>query len=225
MLAQKVAVVTGAARGIGLAVARDLAASGCRVVMVGRGAEAIENAARELCNSGHQVIPHVADVTDASAVAALAARLRREFRRVDILINNAGVLLEPKDFAAPQGASVFVVDPELVTTTYTCNALAPLRLIQALVPLMRENGWGRIVNVSSSMGQLAEMGGFWPGIPDVEGRAQRADAPDGQGTGRQPDQDQLGLPRLVPHRNGRQGCRPQCRRGGSRHRLGRAAAR
>jgi NAD(P)-dependent dehydrogenase (short-subunit alcohol dehydrogenase family) len=67
-------------------------------------------------------IPHVADVTDASAVAALAARLRREFGRVDILINNAGVLLEPKDFAAPQGASVFVVDPELVTATYTCNA-------------------------------------------------------------------------------------------------------
>jgi NAD(P)-dependent dehydrogenase (short-subunit alcohol dehydrogenase family) len=162
MLAQKVAVVTGAARGIGLAVARDLAASGCRVVMVGRGAEAIENAARELCDSGHEVIPHVADVTDASAVAALAARLRREFGRVDILINNAGVLLEPKDFAAPQGASVFVVDPELVTATYTCNALAPLRLVQALVPLMRENGWGRIVNVSSSMGQLADMGGFWP---------------------------------------------------------------
>jgi NADP-dependent 3-hydroxy acid dehydrogenase YdfG len=102
MLAQKVAVVTGAARGIGLAVARDLAASGCRVVMVGRGAEAIENAARELCESGHDVIAHVADVTDASAVAALAARLRREFRRVDILINNAGVLLEPKNFAAPR---------------------------------------------------------------------------------------------------------------------------
>ncbi len=162
MLAQKLAVVTGAARGIGRAVAHDLAAAGCQVLMVGRGAEAIDSAARELRESGHGVLPHVADVTDPSAVAALAARLRREFGRADILINNAGVMLEPKDFSVPQRASVFVIDPEVVVATHACNALAPLRLIQAIVPLMRENGWGRIVNVSSSMGQLADMGGYWP---------------------------------------------------------------
>jgi NAD(P)-dependent dehydrogenase (short-subunit alcohol dehydrogenase family) len=162
MLAQKLAVVTGAARGIGLAVARDLAGAGCLVLMVGRRAEAIENAARELQERGGQVQPHVADVTDASAVAALTARLRREFGRVDILVNNAGVLLEAKDFVNPQAASVFVVDPQVVVATHACNTLAPLRLIQAVVPLMRQNGWGRIVNVSSGMGQLAEMGGFWP---------------------------------------------------------------
>jgi len=109
------------------------------------------------------VLPHVADVTDASAVAALAARLRREFGRADILVNNAGVLLEPHGFAVPEDASALVVDPEIVAATYACNALAPLRLIQAIVPLMRDNGWGRIVNVSSGMGQLADMGGCWPG--------------------------------------------------------------
>ncbi|HRF11007.1 MAG: SDR family oxidoreductase [Candidatus Accumulibacter phosphatis] len=163
MLAQKLAVVTGAARGIGFAVARDLAAAGCMVLMVGRGAEAIEDAARQLRESGHEVLPHIADVTDAGAVAALGARLRREFGRADILVNNAGVFLEAADFVVPQAASVFVVDPELVAATHACNALAPLRLIQVLVPLMRENRWGRIVNVSSGMGQLAQMGGFWPG--------------------------------------------------------------
>ncbi|MBL8394883.1 MAG: SDR family NAD(P)-dependent oxidoreductase [Candidatus Accumulibacter sp.] len=163
MLAQKVAVVSGAARGIGLAVARDLAAAGCVVLMVGRHAESIAAAAAQLQASGHDVLPHAADVTDASAVAALAARLRREFGRTDILINNAGVFLEPRDFAAPQGASVFTVAPEVVAATIDCNALAPLRLQQACVPLMRENGWGRIVNVSSGMGQLSDMGGFWPG--------------------------------------------------------------
>lgn len=162
MLAQKLAVVTGANRGIGLAVARDLATAGCTVVMVGRGAEAIEDAAGQLRGGGHQVLPHVADVTDPSAVAALAARLRREFGRADILVNNAGVMLEPKGFAAPRGASVFAVDPDLLAATYACNALAPMRLIQAVVPLMREVGWGRIVNVSSGMGQLAEMSGCWP---------------------------------------------------------------
>ena len=142
MLAQKVAVVTGAARGIGLAVARDLAASGCRVVMVGRGAEAIENAARELCDSGHQVIPHVADVTDASAVAALAARLRREFRRADILINNAGVLLEPKDFAAPQCARVFGVDHAPVAASAACPAPFRARARKTIVSsACRHFGW------------------------------------------------------------------------------------
>ncbi|MBN8519649.1 MAG: SDR family NAD(P)-dependent oxidoreductase [Candidatus Accumulibacter sp.] len=163
MLAQKLAVVTGAARGIGLAVARDLAAAGCMVLMVGRGAEAIEDAAQKLRTSGYEVMPHVADVTDASAVAALGARLRREFGRADILVNNAGVFLEAQDFQVPQAASVMVVDPDLVAATHACNALAPLRLIQVIVPLMRENRWGRIVNVSSGMGQLAQMGGYWPG--------------------------------------------------------------
>ena len=162
MLTQKLAVVTGAARGLGLAVARDLAAAGCQVLMVGRHAEAIEDAARQLCASGHDVLAHTADVTDAGAVAALAARLRREFGRADILVNNAGVFLERKDFAQPQAASVLVVDPELAAAAYAGNALAPLRLIQAIVPLMRENAWGRIVNVSSTMGQLSAMGGSWP---------------------------------------------------------------
>lgn len=163
MLAQKLAVVTGAARGLGLSVARDLAAAGCQVLMVGRNAEAIDAAARQLRESGHAVLPHTADVTDASAVAALAARLRREFGRADILVNNAGVFLERKNFALPQEASVLVVDPDVAAATYACNALAPLRLIQSIVPLMRENGWGRIVNVSSSMGQLSAMGASWPG--------------------------------------------------------------
>lgn len=167
MLTQKLAIVTGAARGLGYAVAQQLAAAGCKVLLVGRDAAAIEAAAQRLRESGvasgADAVAHVADIADAGNVAALAARLRREFGRADILVNNAGVFLEPRDFSNPQGASVFEVDPELVAATWNTNALAPLRLIQAIVPLMRENGWGRIVNVSSSMGQLAEMGGFWPG--------------------------------------------------------------
>lgn len=160
---QKLAVVTGAARGLGRAAARQLASAGCRVLIVGRSAEAIDAAARDLQEAGGNVLPHVADVADASAVAALAARLRREFGRADILINNAGVLLEPKDYAHPQAASVLAINAETVAATFASNALAPLRLIQSVVPLMKERGWGRIVNVSSGMGQLSDMGGYWPG--------------------------------------------------------------
>ena len=167
MLTQKLAVVTGAARGLGFAVSRDLAAKGCTVVMVGRHAEALDAAAARLREHApahaERFLTQPADVSDAAAVEQLAARLRRDFGRVDILVNNAGVLLEPKDFANPQPASVFKADPETVTATWAINTLGPLRLIQALVPLMRENDWGRIVNVSSGMGQLSQMGGFWPG--------------------------------------------------------------
>lgn len=163
MLEERIAVVTGAARGLGRTVAHQLAAAGCQVLVVGRNAEAIDAAARDLQAQGGNVLPHVADVTDASAVAALAARLRREFGRADILVNNAGVLLEPKDQLLPQAASVLVVDPEVVAATLACNSLAPLRLIQAIAPLMKERSWGRIVNVSSGMGQLSEMDGHWPG--------------------------------------------------------------
>lgn len=163
MSAGKLAIVTGAARGLGLAVARDLAAAGCRVLLVGRRREAIEAAVASLCAAGHDAVGHVADVAAAADVAALGARLRSEFGRADILVNNAGVLLEPRDFINPRGAGLLDVEPEIVAATFATNALAPLRLIQAVAPLMLEQGWGRIVNVSSGMGQLKDMGGLWPG--------------------------------------------------------------
>lgn len=162
MIDKKLAIVTGASRGLGRAVARDLADAGFCVLMVGRDRASIEAAAGELAASGRDVLPHVADVVDASAVAALAARVRREFGRVNVLVNNAGVFLEPNDFVSPKGASVAEVDPELVASAFATNALAPMRLIQAFLPLMQARGQGRIVNVSSGMAQLSHMGGLWP---------------------------------------------------------------
>jgi NAD(P)-dependent dehydrogenase (short-subunit alcohol dehydrogenase family) len=163
MLTKKLAIVTGAARGLGFAVARDLALADCKVLMVGRNAAAIALAAQTLADADHDVVAHVADITDADAVAALATRVRREFGRADILINNAGIFIDPKSVDNPQASSAFNVAPEIVVATLASNTLAPLRLIQAIVPLMRETGWGRIVNVSSGMGQLSRMGGQWPG--------------------------------------------------------------
>lgn len=163
MPSKKLAIVTGAARGLGFAVASDLAAADCRVLMIGRRREALDTAVARLQGMGKDVVAHVADVTVAAEVAALAERLHQEFRRADILVNNAGVFLEPNDFMNPRGAGLLEVTPDTVAATFVSNALAPLRLIQAVAPLMLERGWGRIVNVSSGMGQLKEMGGLWPG--------------------------------------------------------------
>jgi len=163
MLAQKVAVVTGAARGLGLEVSRLLAEAGCQVVMVGRKEKELQAACALLEAQGHSPLPLVADVARSEDVSRLAAEVERRFGRTDILVNNAGVFLEPHDFADPAGGSLLRADPALVAATFEVNTLGPLRLIQAFVPLMQRQGWGRVVNVSSGMGQLSSMGAAWPG--------------------------------------------------------------
>jgi NAD(P)-dependent dehydrogenase (short-subunit alcohol dehydrogenase family) len=91
---RKVALITGASQGIGLAVAHALAAEGCEVVISGRRSSSLKKAAMHLARYTVQVLPMVCDVRDERAVAALLAAVRKRFRRLDILINNAGVAHE-----------------------------------------------------------------------------------------------------------------------------------
>ncbi|HZE28007.1 MAG TPA: SDR family NAD(P)-dependent oxidoreductase [Terriglobales bacterium] len=85
------AVITGASRGIGLAVARELAAQGCDLVLAGRQLASLEKAGRELTRTGVRVLVKVCDVRDPESVEALAARVKKQFGRVDVLVNNAGI--------------------------------------------------------------------------------------------------------------------------------------
>ena len=80
-----------------------------------------------------------------------------------MLVNNAGVFLDPGWQGTPGDSSALLADPETIRKTFEINTLAPLCLIQKFVPLMKKQGYGRIVNVSSGMGQLAEMEGGFPG--------------------------------------------------------------
>jgi NAD(P)-dependent dehydrogenase (short-subunit alcohol dehydrogenase family) len=86
-----VALVTGASRGIGLAIARSLAAEGCDLVISGRKSPPLEKAGRELTRIGSRVLAKVCDVRDPESVQSLAASVKKQFGRVDILINNAGI--------------------------------------------------------------------------------------------------------------------------------------
>jgi len=90
-LSGKVALITGGGRGIGLAIARALAKQHCDLVLTGRHLPSLEKIGRELSRQGIRVLAKACDVRDPAAVKALGASVRREFRRVDILINNAGI--------------------------------------------------------------------------------------------------------------------------------------
>lgn len=164
MTHRRVAVISGASRGLGLACARLLAERGFELVMLARGEAALHAAAAEIArHTGIDPLAVTVDVRDQAAVRRLGDAVSDRFGRADVLINNAGVLQGPKDFSHPEAASVLTADAAEVIDTLDVNVVGALRLAQVLVPMMRAQRWGRIVNVSSGMGQLAEMGGSWPG--------------------------------------------------------------
>ncbi|HEV2998971.1 MAG TPA: SDR family oxidoreductase [Solirubrobacteraceae bacterium] len=152
-----VALVTGANRGIGREVARQLAGRGCRVILSARDPEGARAAAEEIATeTGADVRPLRLDVSDPASVVEAAASVHADPGRLDVLVNNAGVGLDfgvsgtEPDFGAIQG-------------TLETNFFGAYRLTVALLDLLRASGHPRIVNVSSGMGGVAEMGGWSPG--------------------------------------------------------------
>lgn len=153
---KRIAVVTGGNRGIGLEICRQLARrQDLHVVLTSRDVAKGQAAVAQLAAEGLEVTAFQLDTTSAADISALAAWLQATYGRVDILVNNAGVLLDQQ---RGQG-SVFAAELDTIRETMDSNVYGPLLLCQALVPLMKENGYGRIVNVSSGMGQLGDMGG------------------------------------------------------------------
>jgi NAD(P)-dependent dehydrogenase (short-subunit alcohol dehydrogenase family) len=152
-----VAIVTGGNRGLGLETGRQLAALGANVVLTSRDLAQGEAAAADLREAGLSVVALPLDVTDPLSVDRLVADVDGRYGRIDILVNNAGVVLRPHD-----DCGTLQVNLETIRQTMEINTLAPLRLCQAVVPVMRREGHGRVVNVSSGMGQLDDMESGWP---------------------------------------------------------------
>lgn len=149
---KRVALVTGANRGIGFEICRQLAGRGIRVLLTARDERKGHEAAALIAQDGLDVQFRQLDVTDDGSVRRLVAFVEAEFGGVDILVNNAGIYPD-------EGVPGLTIDLDTVRRTMEVNAFGPLRLCQALVPLMRRRRYGRVVNVSSALGSLAEMGG------------------------------------------------------------------
>ncbi|MEM9671548.1 MAG: SDR family oxidoreductase [Bacteroidota bacterium] len=145
-----IALVTGGNRGIGLEVCRQLAKAGHQVILTSRDEEKGQQAVDELDNE--RIISHPLDVTNDDSIEKVRRFVEEKFGRLDILVNNAGI-----NYDTWQNAEQ--ADLETVEETFNTNVLGPWRLSQAFIPLMRKNGYGRIVNVSSGAGALNGMGG------------------------------------------------------------------
>jgi NAD(P)-dependent dehydrogenase (short-subunit alcohol dehydrogenase family) len=145
-------VVTGANRGIGLEISRQLATRGAEVVLTARKSGAGKAAVERLAAQNLTVQFRPLDVTSGKSIVALREFLKRTYGRLDVLINNAGII-------AKRDAPGLEVDMETVRVTLETNALGPFHLSQALAPLLQRSKRARIVNMSSGMGALSEMEG------------------------------------------------------------------
>ncbi len=155
----RIALVTGANRGLGLETCRQLAALGMTVILTSRDASLGRQAVKQIEGPGLGLHYHPLDVTDAESIDALTGYIQEYHGRLDVLVNNAGIFPDTPSHGG--SSSVFEAKLDTLRTSIETNTYGPLRLCQRLIPLM--NGRGRVVNVSSGMGQLSEMNGCCPG--------------------------------------------------------------
>ena len=201
----RAALVTGANQGVGFQVAKALVTNGVAVLVGSRNFERGEAVAKEI---GPGAVALQLDVTDRVSIATAAERIRKEFGRLDLLVNNAALsntrkgslsLQEYRKITRPSIASL-----DEIRAVWETNVFGALAVYQVMLPLLRESSEARIVNVSSGVGSLtsnadpsrpfhASYGPVYPGIQDG---SQRDNAGHDDRARVDRDQGQLGLARI-----------------------------
>ena len=156
---QRIALVTGANKGIGFEVARQLARRNFRVFISARNTEAGEAAVRKLNKEGEkedygEIAFIKIDVSKPDSIRRAAEEFSRTSDRLDLLVNNAGILLD-------DDKDILTITPEMLETTLCTNTLGALLVSQAFIPLLKKSDAPRIVNVSSGGGQLTDGADGW----------------------------------------------------------------
>lgn len=144
---KKTAIVTGGNRGIGLEICRQLAEKDTDIILCARDAKSGKQAVEKLQKSGFQVRFFKLDVTSEKDRRSLEKFIAKELGKIDILINNAGISIDRGKFG-------YEIDLETFTKTMETNVYGPLSLCQLVIPFMKKNKYGRIVNISSGMGAI-----------------------------------------------------------------------
>ncbi len=144
----KVAVVTGGSKGIGRSIVLDLADEGCRIAFSARGQEALQATAQEVKNRGAEVLAIPADMTNAADVERLIGETVATFGGIDILVNNVG---------GSRGGITWETSDEDWEVVFDLNLFAAVRTTRLVIPIMRQRGGGRVINISSIYGR--ESGG------------------------------------------------------------------
>lgn len=154
MAKNKIALVTGANKGIGNEIARQLAAKGFHVFIGARKVPEGKRAAEAIVKGGGAAEFVEIDVSDRASIERAAKAVASKVDHLDVLVNNAGIMLDSKGVAA--------VDDDTFLATLTTNTHGPLRVTQAFLPLLLKSAQGTVVNLSSGLGQLSEMGETYP---------------------------------------------------------------
>jgi NAD(P)-dependent dehydrogenase (short-subunit alcohol dehydrogenase family) len=150
-VAGRIALVTGANRGLGFEISRQLGLKGITIIAGAREGADGASAVERLKDEGIDAHSVILDVTAPSTVDALPRLLNVQFGGIDILVNNAGVLIDG-------GIAPSELDGQILRTTFEINFFGAFGVTQAFLPLIRRSSFGRIVNMSSSLGSLASIG-------------------------------------------------------------------
>lgn len=147
---KRVALVSGANRGLGLAISQGLAEHGITVILGARDSKKGAQACSRLKRRGLDVHFEVLDVANQKSIQNAVKHIQTRFGRLDILVNNAGIMIDGEE-------SVLDVSWHIIHKTLQTNVMGPLRLCKSCIPLMKAGGYGRVVNLASSLGSLTEM--------------------------------------------------------------------
>lgn len=146
----KVALVTGGNRGIGYELVRQLAVDGFKVILTSRNSESGHKAMQKLKDSHPDVSFVVMDISSEASIRQAAAIVSEQYERLDVLINNAGIYLD-------KNQKLVNLDPSVLEKTLETNFFGAYHVIRSFMPLMEQQAYGRIINVSSEYGAMSEM--------------------------------------------------------------------
>lgn len=147
----KIALVTGSNRGIGLEISKQLAAKGITVIMTSRNMQSGRPQVNELRKQWKHVWYHHLDVNDEQSIQEVSQYLENSYGKLDILVNNAGIFLDERK-------SVLDLEIETLRSTMETNLYGPVRLVQVMLPLLKKSDDARVINLSSTMGQFSQLG-------------------------------------------------------------------